>query len=71
MTLSIFETKIINVLFIFTIVVKFCISGIALKMAASKDGKDLGEIIRGQNFDVGPRYTNLDYIGEGAYGMVV
>ena len=40
-------------------------------MAASKDGKDLGEIIRGQNFDVGPRYTNLDYIGEGAYGMVV
>jgi mitogen-activated protein kinase 1/3 len=29
------------------------------------------EIIRGQAFDVGPRYENLAYIGEGAYGMVV
>ena len=29
------------------------------------------EIVRGQAFDVGPRYTNLAYIGEGAYGMVV
>lgn len=29
------------------------------------------EIIRGQVFEVGPRYTNLQYIGEGAYGMVV
>jgi len=29
------------------------------------------EIVRGQNFEVGPRYTNLAYIGEGAYGMVV
>lgn len=29
------------------------------------------EIIRGQVFEVGPRYTNLAYIGEGAYGMVV
>lgn len=29
------------------------------------------EIIRGQLFEVGPRYTNLTYIGEGAYGMVV
>lgn len=29
------------------------------------------EMIRGQVFDVGPRYTNLNYIGEGAYGMVV
>ena len=28
------------------------------------------EIVRGQVFDVGPRYTNLTYIGEGAYGMV-
>lgn len=28
------------------------------------------EIVRGQVFDVGPRYTNLCYIGEGAYGMV-
>lgn len=29
------------------------------------------EIIRGQVFEVGPRYTDLQYIGEGAYGMVV
>eukprot|EP00795_Rhopilema_esculentum_P015132 gene15132-6319_t len=28
------------------------------------------EIIRGQAFVVGPRYVNLSYIGEGAYGMV-
>jgi mitogen-activated protein kinase 1/3 len=27
--------------------------------------------IRGQIFEVAPRYTNLNYIGEGAYGMVV
>jgi len=27
-------------------------------------------VIRGQVFDVGPRYTDLNYIGEGAYGMV-
>jgi mitogen-activated protein kinase 1/3 len=29
------------------------------------------EMVRGQAFEVGPRYTNLNYIGEGAYGMVV
>ena len=29
------------------------------------------ELVRGQAFDVGPRYTNLAYIGEGAYGIVV
>jgi len=28
-------------------------------------------IIRGQAFQVGPKYANLTYIGEGAYGMVV
>jgi hypothetical protein len=28
------------------------------------------EIVRGQAFDVGPRYCGLSYIGEGAYGMV-
>ncbi|CAG5089672.1 Similar to mapk1: Mitogen-activated protein kinase 1 (Xenopus laevis) [Cotesia congregata] len=28
------------------------------------------EIVRGQVFEVGPRYTNLSYMGEGAYGMV-
>ena len=27
-------------------------------------------VIRGQVFDVAPRYTDLNYIGEGAYGMV-
>lgn len=29
------------------------------------------QIIRGQLFEVGPRYTNLAHIGEGAYGVVV
>ncbi|KPP69210.1 mitogen-activated protein kinase 3-like [Scleropages formosus] len=35
--------------------------------AAAKAGV---ESVKGQNFDVGPRYTELQYIGEGAYGMV-
>jgi len=29
------------------------------------------EIVRQQRFEVGPRYTDLKFIGEGAYGMVV
>ena len=29
------------------------------------------EFVRGRSFEVGPRYTNLEYIGEGGYGMVV
>ena len=29
------------------------------------------QTIRGKLFNVGPRYSNLQYIGEGAYGMVV
>jgi len=29
------------------------------------------ELIKDQPFEVGPRYTDLKYIGEGAYGMVV
>lgn len=33
--------------------------------------KPNAEIIRAQVFEVGPRYNNLAYIGEGAYGMVV
>lgn len=43
------------------------------KMAAEVAGAvvNSGEIVRGQTFEVGPRYTNLAYIGEGAYGMVV
>uniref|UniRef100_A0A6I8NRC4 Mitogen-activated protein kinase n=1 Tax=Ornithorhynchus anatinus TaxID=9258 RepID=A0A6I8NRC4_ORNAN len=41
-------------------------------MAAGAAGGGGGgpELVRGQLFDVGPRYTNLSYIGEGAYGMV-
>ncbi|XP_034946461.1 mitogen-activated protein kinase 1 [Chelonus insularis] len=31
----------------------------------------IAEVVRGQVFEVGPRYTNLAYMGEGAYGMVV
>jgi len=27
-------------------------------------------VVRGQVFDVAPRYYGLNYIGEGAYGMV-
>ena len=26
------------------------------------------EIVRQQRFEVGPRYTNLQFVGEGAYG---
>lgn len=40
--------------------------GCAANMAAAAGP----EMVRGQVFDVGPRYTNLSYIGEGAYGMV-
>jgi hypothetical protein len=29
------------------------------------------EEVHGQLFEVSPRYVNLSYIGEGAYGMVV
>ena len=29
------------------------------------------EEVHGQIFEVSPRYVNLSYIGEGAYGMVV
>lgn len=29
------------------------------------------QTIRGQVFEVGPRYTDLAHIGEGAYGVVV
>jgi len=36
------------------------------------DSVDSGSVtVRGQVFNVGPRYTALTYIGEGAYGMVV
>lgn len=38
---------------------------------ASASSNPNAEIVRGQAFEVGPRYSNLSYIGEGAYGMVV
>ena len=34
-------------------------------------GPPNSETVRGQVFTVGPRYSSLQYIGEGAYGMVV
>ena len=40
-------------------------------MAAQGEGKPHSEVVRGQVFEVAPRYTSLAYIGEGAYGMVV
>ncbi|CAH1233901.1 MAPK1 [Branchiostoma lanceolatum] len=33
-------------------------------------GRPNVEVVRGQSFEVGPRYSGLQYIGEGAYGMV-
>uniref|UniRef100_A0A8D3DVH7 Mitogen-activated protein kinase n=1 Tax=Scophthalmus maximus TaxID=52904 RepID=A0A8D3DVH7_SCOMX len=44
----------------------------ARQYARSKPRRDVtpSESVKGQLFDVGPRYTNLSYIGEGAYGMV-
>jgi mitogen-activated protein kinase 1/3 len=40
-------------------------------MATESNAVPGAEIVRGQVFEVAPRYTNLAYIGEGAYGMVV
>lgn len=42
-------------------------------MAATAEGanRPVVEEVRGQLFEVAPRYVNLSYIGEGAYGMVV
>lgn len=37
---------------------------------ATGNGKLPVEEVRGQAFNVGPKYTGLAYIGEGAYGMV-
>ena len=34
-------------------------------------GEAGGVTVRGQVFCCSPRYTGLQYIGEGAYGMVV
>ena len=43
----------------------------ASENAGVAGAKGNAEVVRGQVFEVGPRYTNLAYIGEGAYGMVV
>lgn len=40
-------------------------------MAESQENRPNAEVVRGQLFEVGPRYSSLQYIGEGAYGMVV
>lgn len=42
----------------------------AAETTRSADGT-IVETVRGQPFEVAPRYTDLNYIGEGAYGMVV
>ncbi|XP_013776206.1 mitogen-activated protein kinase 1-like [Limulus polyphemus] len=39
-------------------------------MATETNVQAMSETIKGQIFEVGPRYTELVYIGEGAYGMV-
>jgi hypothetical protein len=40
-------------------------------LSSSVTRRPIMEEVHGQIFDVGPRYINLSYIGEGAYGMVV
>jgi len=40
-------------------------------MDTSGVGSSKVEYVREHAFEVGPRYANLSYIGEGAYGMVV
>lgn len=44
---------------------------VASEAGGGHTGPTCGEYVRGQVFTVGPRYTSLQYIGEGAYGMVV
>lgn len=39
--------------------------------SSNASSEPYAENVRGQVFTVGPRYTSLQYIGEGAYGMVV
>ena len=40
-------------------------------MSGDTDVKPTKEVVRGQEFEVGPRYMKLAFVGEGAYGMVV
>ncbi|XP_023325729.1 mitogen-activated protein kinase 1 [Eurytemora carolleeae] len=42
-----------------------------MQPAMADDKQSDVTIVRGQLFTCGPRYTGLQYIGEGAYGMVV
>lgn len=44
----------------------------AAAMAHNEASKNaaVGEKVKGQYFNVGPRYVNCKYVGEGAYGMV-
>lgn len=52
---------------------QYFICKIVVKMASEGSASVIprAEVVRGQVFEVGPRYTNLAYMGEGAYGMVV
>lgn len=43
----------------------------AASTAVNATSNPNAEVIRSQIFEVGPRYRDLTYIGEGAYGMVV
>jgi len=45
-------------------------SAIGQQPMSTNDVENGVEEVRGQLFAVGPRYVNLSYIGEGAYGMV-
>ena len=53
-----------------------CLSMIPLSLAMAQCGLETpqtasqGVEVKGQIFEVGPRYYDLNYIGEGAYGMV-
>ena len=47
------------------------VQGASANVGPSGDGQEAGVTVRGQVFCCSPRYTGLQYIGEGAYGMVV
>ena len=49
----------------------FYLGGPGENAANDASSAPYAENVRGQVFTVGPRYTSLQYIGEGAYGMVV
>ena len=48
------------------------VQGASANVGSSGDSQEAeGVTVRGQVFCCSPRYTGLQYIGEGAYGMVV